>query len=162
GVIWYQMLVGDLTTGASADFAIELAEMGVSGNAVALLGRCLSARAERRPATAAVLAQELAALGAATPAPSPAPAPPPPPDPPPPSPAPSAATRGPEWVHHVRLANRLKQLLKYHDAVPWARLQRPRAVVGGVALGMVLGILAAGLAGWMFYTLLRDGLGVEY
>jgi hypothetical protein len=63
GVIWYQLLTGDLTTGASADFAVELADLGVPAETIALLGRCLSARAERRPATAAVLAREIAALG---------------------------------------------------------------------------------------------------
>jgi serine/threonine protein kinase len=77
GVIWYQLLTGDLTTGASADFALELAVLGVPGETVTLLGRCLSARAERRPTTAAVLAREIAALPIAAAPSHPATTPPP-------------------------------------------------------------------------------------
>jgi formylglycine-generating enzyme required for sulfatase activity len=62
GVIWYQLLTGDLTAGASPDWRDELAERKVPDGVLRLLGACLAARAERRPADAAALAGELARL----------------------------------------------------------------------------------------------------
>jgi formylglycine-generating enzyme required for sulfatase activity/serine/threonine protein kinase len=63
GVIWYQLLTGDLSLlSLPADWQDELAERQVNGAAVRLLGACLASRPDKRPASAAVLADELAAL----------------------------------------------------------------------------------------------------
>ncbi|HTU22058.1 MAG TPA: bifunctional serine/threonine-protein kinase/formylglycine-generating enzyme family protein [Gemmataceae bacterium] len=62
GVIWYQMLTGDLLTGASADWREELEDRGAGDEVLRLLGSCLAAKAEKRPASAAILAEELARL----------------------------------------------------------------------------------------------------
>jgi formylglycine-generating enzyme required for sulfatase activity len=75
GVIWFQLLTGDLTRGPSTDYRDELGERGVSESVLRLLGACL-ARQERRPASAVVLNDELSRLLAAN---VKAPSPPPPP-----------------------------------------------------------------------------------
>jgi serine/threonine protein kinase len=62
GVIWYQLLTGDLTAGAQADWRDELEDQQVPEEMVQLLGTCLAARAERRPADGAALAEQLEAL----------------------------------------------------------------------------------------------------
>jgi formylglycine-generating enzyme required for sulfatase activity len=90
GVIWYQMLTGDLLTGASADWRDEMEDKGMPDGALRLLGACLASKAEKRPASAAVLAEELSRLGAVRPAP-PSPKPPPEPEPPPSPPPPVVA-----------------------------------------------------------------------
>jgi formylglycine-generating enzyme required for sulfatase activity len=61
GVIWYQVLTGDLTAGASADWRDEVARHGLVDGVLGLLGECLASRAEKRPADAAVLAERLGA-----------------------------------------------------------------------------------------------------
>jgi serine/threonine protein kinase len=66
GVIWYQMLTGDLTTGASPDWRDELMERQVPAEMADLLARCLAARAEKRLGNAVLLAEGLAALRPAT------------------------------------------------------------------------------------------------
>jgi serine/threonine protein kinase len=62
GVIWYQLLTGDLTSGPPADWRDVLAERGVPEGALQLLGACLASRAEKRPADAVALAEGLAAV----------------------------------------------------------------------------------------------------
>jgi serine/threonine protein kinase len=62
GVIWYQALTGDLTTGVSADWRDELAERGVPDDHVRLLGACLSSKAEKRPRDAGAFAEGLKSL----------------------------------------------------------------------------------------------------
>jgi formylglycine-generating enzyme required for sulfatase activity len=64
GVIWYQLLVSDLSAGRPAgnDWAAELRGLGFGADAAALLGSCMEFRAEDRPADAAVLAERLTAL----------------------------------------------------------------------------------------------------
>jgi serine/threonine protein kinase len=62
GVIWYQALTGDLTTGISADWRDELAERGVPEEHVTVLAACLSSRAEKRPPHAGALAERLQTL----------------------------------------------------------------------------------------------------
>jgi eukaryotic-like serine/threonine-protein kinase len=81
GVIWYQLLTGDLGQGAPTglDWADELEEAGLDRRLIKLLGACVTARSDKRPADAAVLADLLAPL-----LPNAVPAPPPPPPPPPP------------------------------------------------------------------------------
>ncbi len=59
GVIWYQLLVGDLNVAAGTDWHYEVAARQVPEAITGLLGRCLSSNAERRPADAGVLADEL-------------------------------------------------------------------------------------------------------
>jgi formylglycine-generating enzyme required for sulfatase activity len=75
GVIWYQMLTGDLLTGASADWRDEIEDRRLPDGALHLLGSCLASRVEKRPASAAVLSDELARLCAPAAAPSPKPEP---------------------------------------------------------------------------------------
>jgi eukaryotic-like serine/threonine-protein kinase len=66
GVIWYQMLIGDLGSGAPTGlWAEELEEAGMSRELLRLLGACVAARPERRPHDAAALAEQLDALLAA-------------------------------------------------------------------------------------------------
>jgi serine/threonine protein kinase len=62
GVIWYQLLTGDPTSGAPAglQWPRQLRQFGMLDEQIALLGSCFEARAEDRPADAAVLAQKLA------------------------------------------------------------------------------------------------------
>ena len=62
GVIWYQMLTGDLSQGPPTDWRDELAERGVPGSMIDLLGRCVAGRPERRLTDAAALVQQLEAL----------------------------------------------------------------------------------------------------
>jgi formylglycine-generating enzyme required for sulfatase activity len=101
GVIWYQMLTGDLLTGASADWRDEIEDRHLPDDALRLLGSCLASKADKRPASAGVLAEELARLNrpAAPPPPKPEPlvrpmsmlpplVPPAPPPPPPIAPKP--------------------------------------------------------------------------
>jgi formylglycine-generating enzyme required for sulfatase activity len=71
GVIWYQMLTGDLLAGAPADWRDELEGRRVAENVLRLLGCCLASKADKRPATAAALAEELARLRGAPPPPPP-------------------------------------------------------------------------------------------
>lgn len=63
GVIWFQLLTGDLTTGAPTGlaWAEELCDGGLSKKMVQLLGACVSARPESRPNDAGVLAQQISA-----------------------------------------------------------------------------------------------------
>jgi serine/threonine protein kinase len=77
GVIWYQLLCGDLSVGAPTGlWADDLTDAGVSRDLVRLLGSCVAARPERRPAHAAALAEQIrAALASEPPAIPPAPAP---------------------------------------------------------------------------------------
>lgn len=72
GVIGYQLFTGRLDQGAGPDFADDLREAGISEGLIALLGRCVAHRVERRPADARTLAEELKKLPipeVATPAP---------------------------------------------------------------------------------------------
>ena len=63
GVIWYQLLTADLSSGAPAGlWAEDLEEAGLSKELIRLLGACVAARPERRPADAACLAEQLEAL----------------------------------------------------------------------------------------------------
>jgi formylglycine-generating enzyme required for sulfatase activity len=62
GVIWYQMLTGDLGAAPLGDWQDELAQRGVSAAAVKLLALCVASKADKRPKDGAALADELAAL----------------------------------------------------------------------------------------------------
>jgi serine/threonine protein kinase len=62
GVIWYQMLTGELGQGLPIDWRDELAERGIPNPMIDLLARCVASRPERRLANAAELAQQLEAL----------------------------------------------------------------------------------------------------
>jgi formylglycine-generating enzyme required for sulfatase activity/serine/threonine protein kinase len=78
GVIWYQLLTGDLTIGAPSGrlWAHRLRERGLSEAAVDLLAACVEPRAADRPTDANALAEELVNL-AHTPSPKLVPAAPP-------------------------------------------------------------------------------------
>src|SRR5262249_43161131 len=62
GVIWYQILTGDPSAAASADWREELAEKQVPDEVVSLLGECMAAKTERRPADAAAFLGKLSRL----------------------------------------------------------------------------------------------------
>jgi serine/threonine protein kinase len=49
GVIAYQMLTGHLAQGAGPDFADDLRDAGASEELIALLGKCVAQKPERRP-----------------------------------------------------------------------------------------------------------------
>src|SRR5262249_10932045 len=73
GVIWYQLLTGELNTGPPTGlWADELEEAGLSKGLVRLLGACVG-RPEKRPKDAVALAGALAEL-LEPPAPPPVPA----------------------------------------------------------------------------------------
>jgi TPR repeat protein/serine/threonine protein kinase len=60
GVIWYQMLTGDLgMLRLPADWREEVQARGQTTQMCGLLARCLASKAERRPANAAVFADQL-------------------------------------------------------------------------------------------------------
>jgi serine/threonine protein kinase len=61
GVIWYQLLIGDVGSGAPTGlWTEELLDAGLSRPLIRLLGACVDARADKRPADAAQLCEELA------------------------------------------------------------------------------------------------------
>jgi serine/threonine protein kinase len=60
GVIWYQLLTADLSSGPPTGlWTDELADAGMSRDLIRLLGACVDARADKRPADAARLAEQL-------------------------------------------------------------------------------------------------------
>jgi serine/threonine protein kinase len=78
GVIGYQMITGHLIQGAGPDFADELREAGAHEEVVDVLRRCVSHKADRRPADASALLDLLNARPAQPQSPvSPLEAPPP-------------------------------------------------------------------------------------
>jgi formylglycine-generating enzyme required for sulfatase activity/serine/threonine protein kinase len=81
GVIWYQLLTGDLgLMSVPSDWREQVEERGLEAELVRLLASCIAPRAEKRPGSAAVLAER---LRAGQPAPAAvADAPPSPPSPP--------------------------------------------------------------------------------
>jgi serine/threonine protein kinase len=62
GIIWYQMLVGDLTTGAPSglQWTKLLMQRGMSEPLIRLLAACFEGKPEDRPANAALLVEKLA------------------------------------------------------------------------------------------------------
>jgi serine/threonine protein kinase len=62
GVIWYQMLTGDLGSGVPSDWMAVLEEKGQATALVRLLGDCVTSRVEKRIATAGELATRLLEL----------------------------------------------------------------------------------------------------
>lgn len=63
GVIWYQLLTGDLSSGPPTGmWADELEEQGVPRSLLRLLGSCVASRPEKRPADAAELVRLLAGV----------------------------------------------------------------------------------------------------
>ncbi|MBA4191814.1 MAG: hypothetical protein C0467_27865 [Planctomycetaceae bacterium] len=71
GVITYQMLTGHLTQGPGTDYAHDMKDAGSPPGLIDLVGRCVAQNPNRRPATAAEMARELAALGTQPPNPGP-------------------------------------------------------------------------------------------
>jgi serine/threonine protein kinase len=62
GVIWYQLLTGDLgMTSIPPDWREQLAEHGVGEALIKLLGACVAPKADKRPASAAVLVEQIQA-----------------------------------------------------------------------------------------------------
>jgi serine/threonine protein kinase len=63
GVIWYQLLTGDLSTGAPTGlWSDELEEAGLGKELIRLLGACVAMRPDKRPTDASALAAQLAVL----------------------------------------------------------------------------------------------------
>jgi serine/threonine protein kinase len=65
GVIWFQLLTGNLGQGPGNDYAEDLRELSVPEGMISLLGRCTASRLERRPADAQALAEQMEAIGSA-------------------------------------------------------------------------------------------------
>src|SRR5262249_28424227 len=61
GVIWYQLLTGDLSTGIEAHYAEDLQDRQVPAEVIELLGKCVQ-KPERRLASAAELVEQLGRL----------------------------------------------------------------------------------------------------
>src|SRR5205807_4183360 len=63
GVIWYQLLIGEMSTGAPSGLGWfhELRRRGMSDAQIRLLGSCLEARPESRPADCRALTEALKA-----------------------------------------------------------------------------------------------------
>jgi serine/threonine protein kinase len=62
GVIWLQLITGDLgMMSIPSDWREQLVERGVGEELVRLLGACIAPRAEKRPASAAVLVEQIKA-----------------------------------------------------------------------------------------------------
>jgi len=59
GVMWYQLLMGDPTTGIGADYAEDLRGLGVKEPAIQLLGSCVATKLTRRPANASELRKQM-------------------------------------------------------------------------------------------------------
>jgi serine/threonine protein kinase len=71
GVIWYQLLTGDLGSGPPTGlWADELEGAGLGRDLIRLLGACVAAKPERRPRDGAALAEQLDALLTAPPVPA--------------------------------------------------------------------------------------------
>ncbi len=63
GVIWYQMLTGDLSLmSVPADWRDEVQQRGLSAELQQLLASCIAGKANKRPDNAVILAQRLRAL----------------------------------------------------------------------------------------------------
>ncbi len=61
GVVWYQLVTGDLKMlSIPPDWREVIEERGLGEKLIRLLASCISSRAEKRPANAAALAEELA------------------------------------------------------------------------------------------------------
>jgi serine/threonine protein kinase len=61
GVIWYQLLTGDLTTGIPADWYTVLRDLGQPAPLIDLLGECVASRPDKRLPSAAGLLEKLSA-----------------------------------------------------------------------------------------------------
>jgi hypothetical protein len=60
GVIWYQLITGDLgMMSIPSDWHEQLGEHGVGEDLIRLLGACIAPKADKRPASAAVLVEQI-------------------------------------------------------------------------------------------------------
>ena len=108
GVMWYQLLTGDLGSGVPTGlWADELEEQGLGKELIRLLGACVSARVEKRPPDALALAEQLSSLLQPV-APFPKARPRPPVEPP------------PEAPKTQPLPERIQTLLKSIEANPYS------------------------------------------
>jgi hypothetical protein len=64
GVIWYQMLVADLTQGAPTglDWLADLIDQGMTNEQVRLVASCFATKADRRPQDAMILSEKILGL----------------------------------------------------------------------------------------------------
>jgi serine/threonine protein kinase len=134
GVIWYQLLTGELSAGAPSglQWPQRLKERGMREEAVHLLAACFEPRADDRPADAAALHAALTRLTPADPPPAAVPA----------RPAPAAVTPAPP-VAAIAAAPPLDE----PQLVETPGLKKWLVVAGGVLFALVLLI---SLAVWVF------------
>jgi Protein kinase domain len=60
GVIWFQLITGELAmTSIPPDWREQLAERGVGENLIRLVGACVAPKADKRPASAVVLVEQI-------------------------------------------------------------------------------------------------------
>src|SRR5262249_30740337 len=64
GVLWYQLLLGDLRAPLSRDYRDDLAELGLCDELIAALAGCVAGKAEKRWRDAAELSRRLEELPA--------------------------------------------------------------------------------------------------
>jgi serine/threonine protein kinase len=62
GVIWFQLLTGELQQAPGIDYADDLQALGVSASVVRLLGQCVASKLERRLHDAGALAEQFQIL----------------------------------------------------------------------------------------------------
>jgi len=180
GVIWYQLLIGDLNVGAPSgmQWSRQLQQKGMPEGQVQLLAACVEPQPEFRPANAAVLAQRLqmslkasdeAILTGGAPdglgvnkaraltSPS-LPTLPPVPQlhhqgraPTSPTlPTLPAVPQLQQRMHRVRLVGLLRQLLESYQTME--RANRKGCAIGlGIVLGLILGLIGAFLVALAFF-----------
>ncbi len=147
GVIWYQVLTGELTSGAPSglSWADGLLRRGMSQKEVRLLASCFDSAADKRPADVGMLLQRLDELSQArTPSPRP-PSKPRLPALPPPAPVPQArrtadAALPPPPYAHPAPDDRMQRI------VPWALAAIALLALLGL-VGMIFAVGAIGLFG---------------
>jgi len=160
GVIWYQLLTGDLGSGAPSGmrWSRDLAQGGMPQSQIDLLASCFESNPAHRPVHAAVLAEQLSGfLGENAPAPPAIPAA----TQPPPVPQPAKSSSEPPWVLPCSAAE--KQVLQdvvvahpedrgsFPDAAE-ARRQGDTAALWFLRAGIANLAVMAGILGLALYV----------
>ena len=149
GMIWYQLVTGELTMlRLPADWTDELRGRGLSEGLIRLLGTCL-AKAEKRPASAGILAGELRTLTS-----------PVVPPPPPPPPSPPGGERSAKRVQEApQRRNEQKPLVPGHWRL-WAALAVAVLILGVLGLVWLPGLFhGSGRQGKSSFT---NSIGMEF
>ncbi len=146
GVIWYQLMTGDLEMmQVPADWTDEVRARGLSKDLTGLLGSCLAAKAEKRPASAGILAGELRALTTPAKIPTqPASAPTVP------RPKQEERNRRPQAEERSSQTMHQRRLGKTANALPVSAVKRPsirrsrRLLLAGLAMLVVTAVVVVG------------------